>query len=95
MAVSERARHELYEELGRQLGQERATTLMEMLPRTSWDDVVTTGYLSLELQAMEHRLTAMFHQELAKHTRTFVFATLTAVISSGSLAFAAAAVLGP
>ena len=40
MEVSERARHELYEELGRQLGQERATTLMELLPRAG-DEIAT------------------------------------------------------
>jgi hypothetical protein len=44
----------------------------------------------LEHEALEHRLTAMFHRELAAQTRTFMFATVGAVISVGGLAVAAA-----
>jgi hypothetical protein len=44
----------------------------------------------LEHEALEHRLTATFHRELAAQTRTYLFATVGAVISVGGLAVAAA-----
>jgi hypothetical protein len=39
---------------------------------------------------MEHLLTAMIYRELAAQTRTFVLATLGAVVSVGGLAVGAA-----
>ena len=41
MAISERERLELYEQLGRVLGPDNAGRLMELLPPTGWDDIAT------------------------------------------------------
>ena len=41
MAVDERARHELYQQLERVVGREATDTLMSYLPPTGWADVAT------------------------------------------------------
>ena len=67
MAVDERARHELYEQLARVLGPEAATTLLEHLPPGGWSDVATTRDLdqleqriALRFEASEVRIDARF-----------------------------------
>ncbi len=84
MEVSERARHELYEELGRQLGQERATTLMELLPRAG-DEIATKR----DLEALRLELTAFIHAEFTKHTRAFMIALVASTTANLSVALAA------
>ena len=44
----------------------------------------------LEHEALEHRLIARLHQELAAQARTFILATVGAVVSVGGLSVAAA-----
>ena len=44
----------------------------------------------LEHEALEHRLLATFRAELLHQSRTMIFAMLTAMISLGGIAFAAA-----
>ena len=41
MAISERARHQMYSRLEQVLGADEATTLMEHLPPVGWADVAT------------------------------------------------------
>ena len=41
MAVTERHRHELFNEVERVLGKRHAETLMELLPPVGWADVAT------------------------------------------------------
>jgi hypothetical protein len=64
MAVDERSRHELYLRLEAVLGESEAQVLMEHLPPVGWADVVTKHDLRLELEALEHRLTAAFRADL-------------------------------
>ena len=56
MSVSEEERHELYLELERIHGRERATTLMAMLPPVGWADVATRQ----DLERLETRIDARF-----------------------------------
>ncbi len=46
--------------------------------------------VDLKLDALKHELTATFRAELLHQTRTTMFALSTAVVTVGSLAFAAA-----
>jgi hypothetical protein len=78
MAVDERARLELYEQLARVLGTEAATTLLEHLPPGGWSDVATTRDLDqlerrialrfdasdARIEAAEQRMLAVFRGEL-------------------------------
>lgn len=41
MSLTEQSRHQLFEELDRILGPEKAATLMELLPPVGWADVAT------------------------------------------------------
>jgi len=103
MAVDERARHELYEELVRVLGTEAATTLLEHLPPGGWSDVATTRDLdqleqriALRFDAAEQRMLAVFRGELVTaittQTRTMIFTMAGTVVSLAAVALAAARV---
>jgi hypothetical protein len=52
MAVDERARHELYQQLERVVGKEATDTLMSYLPPVGWADVVTKHDLRGEMAAL-------------------------------------------
>jgi len=54
MAISEEARHEMYERLIEVLGRPEATTLIEHLPPVGWADVATKR----DLEALELSLRA-------------------------------------
>lgn len=54
MSVSEEERHELYLELERIHGREKATTLMSLLPPVGWADVATRQ----DLERLETRVSA-------------------------------------
>jgi len=58
MAVSERARHDLYETARRALSDDAADTLMELLPPVGWADVATKH----DLHELEGRLDARFER---------------------------------
>ena len=72
MAVDERARHELFLRVERELGPEAAETLMEMLPPVGWADVATKQDLVLlkadvqtGFQQLEERMNLRF--EVLEH----------------------------
>jgi hypothetical protein len=90
MAISEEARHDLYQGLEKLLGRERATTLMEHLPPVGWADVATKRDLDLRLEATEARLTALIDRRFSEAVRVQVFTTLGSVMAAVTLAFAAA-----
>ena len=59
MAVDERGRHALHEAARRELGDEEAATLMELLPPVGWADVATKrdlDVLRVEMEALRHEL---------------------------------------
>jgi hypothetical protein len=62
MAIDERTRHELHQQLDDVLGADEAATLMAHLPPTGWGDVVTREYLDMAMQAQDARLDARFAQ---------------------------------
>ena len=86
MAIDERARHRLFVKLEEVLDPEEASILMEHLPPVGWADVATKRDLDvlrgehdslgrefrLELEALEHKLTASLHAGLNQQTRTLM-----------------------
>ena len=93
MAISEEARHELYQALERSIGHEHATTLMEHLPPVGWADVATRRDLEmqdLKLEATEARLTALIDRRVAEAVRVHVLTSVGSVLTAVSLAFTAA-----
>jgi hypothetical protein len=101
MALDERARHELFLRLEQVLGPAQAETLMEMMPPVGWADVATKRdldaleqRLDMRVEALESRLLATFRGELlnavTSQTRTLVIANVGAVLSTATVAFAAA-----
>lgn len=64
MSVSEEERHELYLELERTHGREKATTLMSLLPPVGWADVATRQ----DLERLETRMDARFTSIDARFT---------------------------
>jgi hypothetical protein len=96
MAISEEARHALYNRLRAVLGDREAATLMEHLPPIGWADVATkhdvdaaVTLLRAEMQSLEHRLDASLHRELGRQFRAFVFANLGLMATLVSLTYAA------
>jgi hypothetical protein len=79
MAVDERSRHPLYRRLQEILGEEEATTLMAHLPSGGADRVATKDDLRLEIQALEHRLTAEIHR--TARNLTLSLTTIVAVLN--------------
>jgi len=96
MAVDERSRHELYLKLEETLGPDAATTLMEHLPGVGWADVATKHDLDglrRDLVYIEERLTLRFeatlHRELARQSRSMIFAMIGVMLTMGSLTLTA------
>jgi hypothetical protein len=97
MAISEEARHELYQALERTIGHDQAATLMEHLPPVGWADVasrrdlaLTTQNLQLKIDATEARLTALIERRIGEAVRVHVLTSVGSVMAAVSLAFAAA-----
>lgn len=69
MAIDERQRHELYQQLEGTIGGEHADTLMSMLPPVGWADVATKQdlrVLELKIESEVNRLEAKM-QEAMRH----------------------------
>ncbi len=84
MAVSERARHELFERLQRAIGEDHTETLMDLLPPVGWADVATKQDLNAGLQSLEHRLQgdmARLESSLQRELRQQLFAMLGALFT--------------
>lgn len=62
MTVDERRRLGLYEAAREQLGDDEATTLMELLPPVGWSDVATKHDLSALEARLDHRFEALDHR---------------------------------
>lgn len=89
MAVTERTRRELHEELElvELLGPDRAETLMESLPPVSWGDIASKQYIDarverleerfdLRMEALEHRLLGAMDSKL-RQTNITMMAMMT------------------
>ena len=97
MAVDERARHELFLRVERELGPEAAETLMSMLPPVGWADVATKEDLrqleermNLRFDGRLNDLRADFFQEMHKQFRNLVVLCSSLVFAVAGVAFAAA-----
>lgn len=101
MATDEGRRHQLFNRLEQVLGAEEASTLMESLPPSRWDDLATKDdvrqlgdRMGLRMETLEHRLTAVFRGELnaaiTAQTRSIVFAMAGTTTTVAAIAFAAA-----
>ena len=105
MAINEQDRHRMYGRLEEVLGADEAATLMESLPPDRWDQLATKADLAadihaleermgLRLEAMEHRLTAVFRGELnaaiTAQTRSMILALVGVTATTAAVAFAAA-----
>jgi hypothetical protein len=82
MAITEEARHRLYQRLEAVLGPEDATTLMEHLPPMGWADVAElradVAHLDLKIDSTANGLRADFQRELNR-VLLAVLATNTAL----------------
>lgn len=58
MSVSEFQRHEVFKWLETQMGAERATIMMELLPPVGWGDITTRR----DLASLEARMDAQFSE---------------------------------
>ena len=81
------------------LGDDIASTMIDLVPMGDPDDVATRGdlgRLELRMDRFEYRLDRFddkldrFHVELREQARVFVFGTIGAVLSAAAIAFAAA-----
>ena len=81
------------------LGDDIASTMIDLVPMGDPDDVATRGdlgRLELRMDRFEYRLDRFddkldrFHVELREQARVFVFLTIGAVLSAAAIAFAAA-----
>jgi hypothetical protein len=100
MAVDERRRKALYDALGRRIGPEEATTLMELLPPVGWADVATKRDLDVlakelrsEMRAMEGRLAERIADQSRSLFRAFIVTNATIILTVATIAFAAARVV--
>ena len=97
MTLDERSRHHLHQRLEETLGPDAASTMMEYLPPVGWAGVATKHDLDnlaaitkRDLDGLGATLRAEFYKETASMTRTIVFANIGAVLTTATLAFAAA-----
>jgi hypothetical protein len=99
MSTDERARHELHGRLADVLGDDEAATLMGYLPPVGWADVATKHDLDVVRRDVADLRTDILdirtdirelRTDAAAHVRTFMLATSASVLTTASLAFAAA-----
>jgi hypothetical protein len=100
MAVGEAARLRLFDAARRELGDDEADTLMDLLPPHDWSGLATTDNLaslrsevSGEIASLRAEMTALegrLNLAMATQTRTLVFSMLASNVTLVGLAFAAA-----
>lgn len=106
MAIEEHARHALHGRLEDVLGSDEAATLMSYLPPVGWADVATKQDLSVvrgDVKALQDAVGDLrdevrelrsgledLRRDSAAQVRTFMLATSASVLTTASLAFAAA-----
>lgn len=97
MAVDERARHELFLRVERELGPAAAETLMELLPPVGWADVATKDDLrqleermNIRLDSKLNELRADLLQAMNSQFRNLVVLCSSLVFAVAGIAFAAA-----
>jgi hypothetical protein len=93
----ERDRHDLRQALGRVLGAQEAATLMEQLPPVPWDGLAAKddvrgleARIDTRFEVFEHKLIAEFRRQIIDQNRLLFFSMLGAILTTASLAFAAA-----
>jgi hypothetical protein len=59
MAVTEKHRHELFNEVERVLGERHAETLMELLPPVGWADVATKHDLDTAIGSLRREMAGL------------------------------------
>ena len=64
MAMTEQARHQLYEAMKEAIGVENADTLMEAFPPVGWADVATKHDLDVGLRSLANELRAEWRLEM-------------------------------
>jgi len=89
MAIDERQRHGLYQQLEATIGEEHASTLMSMLPPVGWADVATKHdletlerVLTMKIESVEHRVTAKLESALRQQLWATIGVMLVAVLAS-------------
>jgi hypothetical protein len=93
MAVDERRRHALHTAAQRQLGDEEADTLMELLPPVGWADVATKqdiAAIEQDIVASENRLYAMMHADFRQQTLHLMTILVPSLLGTIVAAFTAA-----
>lgn len=65
--VTEEKRHHLYRRLEEVLGEEEATTMMELVPPVGWADVATRHDVGQKIDNLELAIRADLHRELKNH----------------------------
>jgi hypothetical protein len=94
MADDARERHEVHGELAEKLSPRTAAFVMQRLPPTNWDALVTKDYLREQLDSFENRLDAKFERRLndamTSQTRTIIAGQVGAVVATAIAIIAAA-----
>lgn len=90
MAVTEERRHRLYTKLERLIGEEDASTMMELVPPVGWGDVATKRDLDRGLDSFANRLRAEWSRQLI----AMVIAIVTANAATTALIVSVAGLSG-
>jgi hypothetical protein len=96
VAITEEARHRMYEALIRELGQDEASTLMEHLPPVGWADVATRRdlehqslLLKKDLEHLESKIEATLHREMSALKSWVVGVMIASQAAFGAIVIAA------
>lgn len=93
MSVSEFPRHQIFQWLEAEMGPEKASIMMDLLPPVGWGDIVTMSDLRAEMAELRGGLSELrgeLKADLAANTRTIFFSMLVSNATLVGLVFAAA-----
>lgn len=90
MSVSEFQRHQVFQWLEAQMGPERASIMMDLLPPVGWGDILTKPDLRAAIAELRGELKA----DMAANTRTLMYGTVVSNATLVGLVFAAAQLTG-